>query len=119
MVSLTGASFKLLMNDTTISDTDMESLIDAAISLVNVFSNAELPLMGGTAGSKTVSLDSKQYGVVLIAARAVYNGFYKGVTAPVVDGFTVSTSDIMGNPTVMNTIETASRQLAEMDVGLG
>jgi len=119
MVALTGTIFKALINDATISATNAEYIIDAAISNINLYSKADLPLMGGAAGSKTVSLESDQYAAVLIAARAIYNGFYQGIDVPTIGGLSVTTPDVASNPAVLSEIRRAARQLAELDVSYG
>lgn len=121
MVSLTATLMKSVMNltDSDISDTNAENLIDFAISQINVYSDADLSLMTGTAGTKTVSLESREYGVVMNALRAIYYSCYRGVETSTVGGMTVSTPDLMSNPNVLATIKEAARQLAEFDVSYG
>jgi len=118
MVSLTATLFKGLMKDTSIPDATAENIIDAAISRINLYSHADLSLMSGTAGSKTVNLESEEYAAVLTAARAIYYGFYKGITTATAGGAaTVSSPDLESNPVVLAEIKAAARQIAELDVG--
>jgi len=119
MVSLTATLFKALINDSDISDTNAEYIIDLAISEINLHSDADLALMSGTAGSKTVSLESKEYASVMEAARAIYQSFYKGVETSTVGGMTITSPDLQSNPVVQATIEKAARRLAELDVDYG
>lgn len=120
MVSLTATLFKALINDSSISDANVEYIIDLAISKINLYSRAELSLMSGTSPNKTVSLESEEYAAVLTAARSIYYGFYKGITAATAGGaVTVSSPDLESNLTVLNEIKDAARQLAELDVGRG
>lgn len=119
MVSLTADLFKAVINDSNISDTNAEYLIDLAISEINLHSGEDLPAMGGTAGSKTVSLTSQQYAAVMEAARAIYYSFFKGIESSTVGGITVSTPDLQSNPRVQAAIEKAARRLAEFDVDYG
>jgi len=117
MVSLTATLFKALIQDTNLSDTNAEYIIDFAISQINLYSHADLSLMSGTAGSKTVNFESEEYAAVLTAARAVYYGFYKRLETSTVGGLTVSSPDLESNPVVLAEIKEAARQIAELDVG--
>ena len=118
MVSLTATLFKALIQDTNLSDTNAEYIIDFAISQINLYSHADLSLMSGTAGSKTVNFESEEYAAVLTAARAVYYGFYKRLeTATAGGAVTVSSPDLESNPVVLAEIKEAARQIAELDVG--
>jgi len=119
MVSLTATLFKAIINDADISPTNAEYLIDLAISEITLHSGEDLPTMSGTAGSKTVSLTTQQYGAVMEAARAIYYSFYKGVETTTVGGMTVSTPDLQSNPMVQAAIVKAARRLAEFDVSHG
>ena len=119
MVALTAALFKAIVNDAAISATNAEYIIDYAIGKINNYSNAGLPLMGGTAGSKTVSLEDRKYAAVMDAARAIYYGAYKKVKGASIGGFTLTPADLLSNPTVVESIKEAARQLAEFDVGYG
>lgn len=92
------------MNLPNMSNEDAEYIIDQAINWLNRYGTS-LSNMSGTAGSKTVSLTSQEEGVVFETARLVYYAFYKGVENVVVQGQTVSTPDIMSNPTVLRQIK--------------
>lgn len=117
MVSLTATLFKALINDSVISDTNAEYIIDFAIGKINLYSHADLSLMSGTAGSKTVNLESEEYAAVLMAARSIYYSFFKGVKTSTLGGLTISSPDLESNPVVLAEIKKAARQLAELDVG--
>ena len=93
-----------------------EHIIDLAISNINLYSDADLPVMGGSSGSKTVSLETREYAAVMEAARAIYYGFYKGLEVSTIGGLTVTSPDLMSNPSVVATIKEAARQLAEFTV---
>lgn len=120
MATITADEFQVIMNktDSDISNTNAEYIIDLAIDLLNTY-GADLPNMGGTAGSKTVSVESRQKGAVMLVARAVYYGFYKGVEAVGVGGLAVAVADVLGNATVVAAIKDAARQLVELDVSYG
>ena len=119
MVSLTATLFKAIINDSDLAAATAEYIIDFAIGRINLYSHADLPLMSGTAESKTVSLESEEYAAVLVAARAIYHGFYKGIENVNLGSMGVSSVDLESNQTVLNEIKTAARQIAELDVGRG
>ena len=119
MVSLTATLFKAIINDAVITDANAEYIIDLAISEINLHSDAGLGLMTGTGGSKTVSLESKEYAAVMEVARAIYYGFYKKLETESVGGITISSPDLKSNPSVQHAIKEAARQLAEFDVSRG
>jgi hypothetical protein len=119
MVSLTATLFKVVIHDSVLNSTTAEYIIDLAISEINLRSDVDLSLMSGTAGSKTVSLESKEYAAVMEAARAIYYGFYKGIENSSVGGIAVNSPDLKSNPNVDAQIERAARRLAELDVSYG
>ena len=55
-----------------ISAAKTEALLDQAIDLLNLYANQTISNMAGAAGSKTVTLTSKQRGAVIEVAKAVY-----------------------------------------------
>jgi hypothetical protein len=118
MVTVDATLFKAVINDSTITATNAEYILDLAIDLLNL-QGADLPNMGGSAGSKSVSLESSQKAAVFIAARAIYYGFYKGITNVAASPFNVTTNDLMSNPQVLDSIKTAARQLSEPEVSRG
>jgi len=119
MVSLTATLFKSIHHDTSIDDDDAENIIDLAISEITLHSGEDLPVMSGTAGSKTVSLTTQQYAAVMEVARAIYNSDYKGIETTAVGGMSVSNPDLKSNPMVQAAIVRAARRLAEFEVSYG
>ena len=121
MASLTAATFKSLMHLTNaaISDTNMEYVIDQAINELNLEGNLDLPNMSGTAGSKTVSLESREAGAVQRVARVIYASFYKKPGSAGLGGMTVSSPDLASIPAVQQVIKEAASHLKEIDVGYG
>jgi len=69
--------------------------------------------MTGAEGSKTVTLTSKEKGAVFIAARAIKYGFYNPIAGGAIEGLSVSVSDLVSNPQVMNTIKQAAARLQQ------
>ena len=120
MANLTAAEVKAVMDldDDDITDTNMEKLIDLAINTLNMY-GADLSNMSGTAGTKTVGLESTEAGAVYTAVRAVYYGYHKGLESVGAAGLTVSSPDLASNPAVLNVIKEAARQIAELDVSTG
>lgn len=111
MASVTGQDFINIMNTPdTFTVTHAEYVIDLAIDLLNIY-DADLDNMAGAAGSKTVTLTSKQRGAVFVVARAVYHSFYKTIASVGVGGLTISVSDIMSNSVVMTVIQDVANRL--------
>jgi hypothetical protein len=118
MAEITYATLQTLLHDTDIEEETCEDIIDLAVDLLNLF-GADISNMTGAAGSKTLSVESREKGAIMLSARAIYYGFYKGVDSANVGSATVSVSDIMGNATVMNTIKEAAGRLKEVEVSYG
>lgn len=119
MASISASDFTDLIQDSEISAANAEKILDHAINLLNLYGDLDLPNMGGTAGSKTVGLQSKEQGAVFEVARAVYYSFFKGVDLVGVGGLTVSSPDLLANPAVINAVKEAARRLVELEVGVG
>jgi len=118
-MELTAAIFQGIVNDAGIAPIHVEYLIDYALSQLSLHSREDLPTMGGTAGSKTVSLTTQQYGAVVFVAEVIYNDVYKGRETVTIQGLTTGRPNLEGNPTIQAAIEKAARQLAEFDVDYG
>jgi hypothetical protein len=76
MVTITYASLQTLVKDTTITAATCEAIIDHAIDKINGY-GADLPNMGGTSGSKTLTVESRVAGFVMSVAVAIYQKDYK------------------------------------------
>lgn len=87
MVSVSYSDLHNLLNLSVgdISAAKTEALLDQAIDLLNLYANQSLSNMSGDAGSKTVTLTSKQRGAVLEVAKAVYYRDYLSQT-PITGG---------------------------------
>ena len=119
MVTITASTLDTLLNlSSGVPDETLEDLIDASIDLLNLF-GADLPNLAGAAGSKSVSLESREAGAVKLVARAVYHAFYKGIDTSSVHGLSYSQTDLLGNAVVVQSVQTAARMLAELDVSVG
>jgi hypothetical protein len=119
MVTVSASTFQELFNEANFKEEHAEQIMDLAIDLINLYSNADLPNMTGTAGSKSVSLESKEKGAVLLVARAIYYGFYTKPQSTAISGQSLSPADVMGNQAVIDSVKEAARQLAELDVSYG
>lgn len=121
MVSISASDWKAIMHltDNEISNTNAEKIIDYAIDQLNLYGDVDLSNMSGTAGSKTVGLESREKAAVFNVARTIYYSCYKGVETTTVGGITVSSPDPMSNPTVLASIKENARLLAEIDVSYG
>jgi hypothetical protein len=118
MVTITHDSLTTLLNDTVIVAATAEEIIDLAVDTLNLY-GADLPNMSGVAGVKTVSVESKEKGAILLVARKIYYGFYKGSTNVSIGGLAVSNIDVLGNQSVLNFAKECASRLTELDVTLG
>jgi len=120
MGTITAATMKTILNktDADASDTDFELIMDAAIDLLNLF-GAEISNMSGTAGSKTVSVESNEKGALILVTREVWYGIRQGPEQVGVGNLTVTLGNILGNPTTMRNIEVVAARLKEIEVGTG
>ena len=119
MATITASTFQALFNVADFTEEHAEEILDLAIDLINLYSDADLPNMAGTAGSKTVSVASKEKGAIFLVGRAIYLGFYTKPESSAIQGQTLSPADVMGNPAVIASVREAARQLAELDVSYG
>lgn len=104
MANVTADDWKNVMNLTEMDDKDAEYILDMAIDLLNIY-DVELSNMSGTVGSKMVSLTSKQRGGVFLVARAIYYSMYKTIETASVGTLSVSATDLLSNPTVVENLE--------------
>lgn len=118
MATVTATEFKTLISDAGLAVATAEIIIDQAIDFLNLY-GAELSNLGGTAGTKTVSVESKEKGAIYFVARAVYDSFYKGTEGVGVGALALTTADLMSNSAVLQTVKEAARHLTEMDVSRG
>jgi hypothetical protein len=75
--------------------------------------------MTGTAGSKTVSLESKEAGAVMMVARAVYYGYFVHLEDTSVGQLSIHSPDLASNPVISSAVEKAARRLTEIEVDVG
>jgi hypothetical protein len=104
---------------TDITAANAEKIIDQAIDLLNLYGNLDLPNMSGTAGAKSVSVESRQRGAILSVARAVYYGFYKGLETASAGPVNVSSPDLMSNQSVLASVKEEAELLKDFDISYG
>jgi len=119
MVSITADIFQAIFNlsDADISNTNMEYLIDYAVNRLDTY-GADLPNMTGAAGSKTLSVESREAGAIQKATRLLYYESYKEQETTALGPMSTSPPNILVNPTVEAEIKELARQLSEMDVSV-
>ena len=115
MVSVSYTDFHTIMDLTTalLTAVETEAVIDLAIDVLNLYSNAEMSNMSGAAGGKTVTLTSGQKGGVFMAARAIYYSFFKDITPSAIGGLSTTPVDVLSNPTVERMIVLAAKKLTQ------
>jgi hypothetical protein len=100
----------------SVTATEQEGFIDAAIDELNLNGAPTIANMTGTAGSKTATLTSKQRAAILRIARAVYSSYYKNADGTLqvnVGNIGLTNQDMMSNPTVIETIKYAAKCLRD------
>ena len=75
-VTVNAALLQAQFNDSDISATNAEIIIDAAINMLNAF-GMELSNLSGTAGSKTGTYSSADAGRIMAVAQQVYSKHFK------------------------------------------
>jgi len=115
MTVYNAASFSGPLNDSSISATNMENIVNIAINVLNMLGAATITNMnGGAAGSKTVTLTSKQAGAVFFTVRQIYDGFWKPRGTTVTQGRSITIADVLANPTIVETIRLAAQRLSSI-----
>jgi hypothetical protein len=104
MAVIVAATLQTLLNALQVSATNMENLIDLAVDLLNL-EGADLPNMSGTAGSKTLSVESTEKAAIFLAARAIY---HSDPTQFSLAEMNINSGDLLSNPEVMRAIKAAA-----------
>jgi len=114
MVAVTADTFKDLMNKPDLDSEVVEKILDLAVDCLNLYGQLDMSNMAGTAGSKTLNLTSQQNAALLIVARAIYYGFYLGLSSAAIASQSVTNpSDLMANSVVSDSLREAARLLQE------
>jgi hypothetical protein len=118
MASVTATDFINVMG---ISDTatDMEYVLDLAIDTLNLYGATAISNMAGDAGSKTVTLTSRQRGGVFHVARIIYHETFKKMNVVTVATLALTTPELLSNPTIVSTIEKIAKKLGTVDFLVG
>ena len=125
MVTITASDLDTLLNlDSDVPDATLEAIIDLAVDKLNLYlKGKELSNMAGTAGSKTLSVESRERGAIIPVAIAIYNRDYKlsGSESTSTSLGPMSTaSSISGNVTSVEALaEKAADELKELEVDFG
>lgn len=119
-VSITGTLFKALIDDTDATATEAEYMLDQAIDLLNLYGrlDPELSNLTGTAGTKSLSCQSRERGAIYMVARAIYASFFKnaaGTVSAALGPQSSSSSDLMSNPAVQKAVMDAATSLQTSD----
>lgn len=83
MATITGTEFKAILNltsDTAFSTINAEYTLDQAINTLNLYLaqyDLEIANLTGTAGTKTLTVDTKTKAAVYLVAGAAYSNFFK------------------------------------------
>jgi hypothetical protein len=137
MVSITADTLIDLLNDDDLADEDAENILDMAIDCLNLFNkDLDLSNMQGDAGSKTLSVDSRVRGAILLVANQIYLSIFRvgsssgasgsSSTSYGLGGLSYSqsassniTSSLLNNPEVLTAVKEAASQLSEIEVSKG
>jgi len=108
MVSVTYTDLQALINNTKITQTHCETILDTAIDTINLYANQSLNNISGG----TVTLTSSQRGAVLQLAAAIYYYFYEGQIGASSGGMAFNPATVMDNPFIMKLLVTVRNQLS-------
>lgn len=114
MASVTASDFINVMGITD-SATNMEYVLDLAIDTLNLYGAESIDNMSGGAGTKTVTLTSRQRGGVFHLARVIYFEFFKDRRSASGGGINVTAIELLANPTVMSAVEKIAKKLSTVD----
>jgi len=122
MTTITGSDTYFTSVDVSLAAATWEAFIDQAIDEINGYaSDYVLPNMGGTAGSKSVSVGSTQAGWIRKVAVAIYLRDYRNVGADSqsVSVGSVSLSSSRSGAGVEALAREAARHIKEIEVSYG
>jgi hypothetical protein len=122
MTTLAGDNTYFTNIDSGISQTQWESLIDAAIDKINAHGSrygVDIPNMGGTAGSKSWTGTSAEAGWIRTVAVAVYQKEYKKEGADSKSESTGGISSSGSASAIESLAEEAAQALKDLDMTIG
>jgi hypothetical protein len=97
------------------SATEIEAIIDHAINLLNLkgMDHYTISNMSGTAGSKSVSLQSHQSGAVMFVAWLIYKG--RKPESSSIGSLSYSPSTVLTDPVAMQTVDDYVKSLISFE----
>jgi hypothetical protein len=122
---MTAAQFitdlKTIFHETTLTDAETETLVDAVIREINL-SGYTLAIMTGSAGFKTFSpaLTLAEEGAIQRIFRCIYASWYQNAgntPSGSVGAITYSNLDLMSNSTIIQMIKDTARTLRQTTDG--
>jgi len=123
VATITASTLQTLLNVNTLAEATCEAIIDQAVDLINLHSRADLPNMTGTAGSKTLSVESRAKGAIMLVAAAVYSNLYVSSGSQsstyTLGNMSLSQSAASSTGAVDTAVDKAARLLAEPEVDYG
>jgi hypothetical protein len=108
---LNAATITSLTSET--STTKLEEAIDVTISALNIY-RCDIPLLSGTAGTKSVTLTSQQYGAVMMVLRTIFVNYAKnfsGTQSIALGQISMTYAESLSNPGNMQIIKEIAWQL--------
>lgn len=93
-----------------ITAVQLENIIDTAIDTLNIY-NAGISNLQGSAGTKSGSYTSKQWGCIKNVARAVYYSFFKDLDVTHLESMQVTTNDLLKDAAVLQMVKDMAEQL--------
>jgi hypothetical protein len=116
--TINAASIQNLFNDTSLSNVNAEIILNAAIKLLNTF-HAEIPVLTGTAGSKTLNATYAEAGAIETMAREIYAKPYKNASGNQSVGVGGISMSFLGDNQLLEVAKRLASELREIDVSYG
>jgi len=117
MPAVTAAEFNSLM-DLSTADLPLatgEDIINLAIQCIDNLGGLEISTLSGSAGSKTLSVSDSERAAIMYGARAIYYGFYRGVSTLSMGGISLTVPMVLENSEVRSMLQTLANNLKEQD----
>ena len=115
MVTVNGTLLKDQFNDSSITVTKAEVVLDGGINLLNTYLNTALSNLTGAAGSKTGTFTSAETGAILAMALQIYQKNYKNPSGA--SNVNISSLGISYS-TDMQMLEFAEKLAAQLNVSV-
>lgn len=119
MPTITAAEFRSVMNlPSSLSAQSLEYLLDLAIDALN-FLGGDYSNLSGSAGTKSLTVESNKRFGVFAAARAIYYSFFKDITTRSIGDISVTPTDLIANPEVLKVLQMAASKSVDINVRRG